>query len=342
MSDIFDRITSAENLFAAWREFRRGKRRKPDVRVFERYLEENIFRLRDDLASGRYRHGPYQRFRICDPKPRTIHKAMVRDRLVHQAVVRVLGPILERSYVLDSYSCQRGKGPHAAVRRLETFRRRVSRNGTRPCWALKFDIAKFFDSVDHEILLGLLAARIACPQTVRLVEEIVGSYSVATALGGGVASQTSDRPHGLPLGSVTSQLFANTYLDAFDHYSKERLRLRYYLRYTDDILILDRDSATLRALLPHLASWLWEHRRLAVHPRKIVLRKLSQGIDFLGYVVLPHHTVLRTRTKRRMFRRVTAKNVTSYLGLLRHCAGWRSRTQLVAACRRRDPSLRSG
>lgn len=141
---------------------------------------------------------------------------------------------------------------------------------------------------------------------------------------------------------MTSQLFANTYLDAFDHYSKERLRLQYYLRYTDDVLILDRDAAVLRALFPALAEWLWEYRRLAVHPRKIVLRKLSQGIDFVGYVVLPRHTVLRTRTKRRMFRRVNAKNVSSYLGLVQHCAGWRLRTQLVAACRRRDPSLRSG
>lgn len=185
MSDIFDRITSVENLFAAWREFRRGKRKKPDVRAFERHLEDNVFRLRDDLASYRYRHGSYHRFRICDPKPRTIHKAVVRDRLVHQAVVRFLGPILERSYIFDSYSCQKGKGPHAAVRRLETFRRQVSRNGTRPCWALKFDIAQFFDSVDHEILLRLLERRVPCEQTLRLLAEIVGSYLVPTALGGG-------------------------------------------------------------------------------------------------------------------------------------------------------------
>lgn len=185
MSNIFAQIISPENLFAAWREFRRGKRHKPDAQAFERHLEDRLFHLRDDLVYGRYRHGPYQRFRICDPKPRTIHKATVRDRLVHQAVVRVLGPILERSYIFDSYSCQRGKGPHAAVRRLETFRRKVSRNGTRPCWALKFDIAKFFDSVDHEILLGLLVERIASRRTLWLLAETVGSYSIPGALGGG-------------------------------------------------------------------------------------------------------------------------------------------------------------
>lgn len=328
MSDIFERITSAENLFTAWREFRRGKRRKYDVQSFERHLERHIFRLRDELLNGQYRHGPYQRFRIFDPKPRVIHKATVRDRLLHQAVYRVLAPLLERSYILDSYSCQRGKGPHAAVRRLETFRRKVSRNGTHPCWALKFDIAKFFHSVDHRILLGVLFERIACERTKELVAEIVGSYSVIGALGGG-SSEKRDRPRGLPLGSVTSQLFANSYLDAFDHYIKEQLRVRYYLRYTDDVLMLHPDLTALQSIVPRVADWLWRERRLLLHPRKVILRKLSHGIDFAGYVVLPRHTVLRTRTKRRMFRRVAVKNLSSYLGLLRHCAGYGLRVRLV-------------
>lgn len=329
MSDIADRITSPENLFAAWREFRRGKRHKPDVQSFERHVEDHVFRLRDDLADGRYRHGPYQQFRICDPKPRTIHKATVRDRLLHQAVYRVLAPVFERSYILDSYSCQRGKGPHAAVRRLEAFRRNVGGNGTRACWALKFDIAKFFDSVDHDILLGVLFGRIGCARTQELVAEIVGSYSVIGVLGGG-SSEEQDRPRGLPLGSVTSQLFANSYLDAFDHYSKEVLRVRHYLRYTDDVLVLEHDPARLRSIVPQVASWLWRERRLTIHPRKIAIRKLSQGIDFVGYVVLPRHTVLRTRTKRRMLRRVSSRNIVSYLGLLRHCAGHTCAVRMAA------------
>jgi retron-type reverse transcriptase len=152
---MFEQIISLENLFAAWREFRRGKRGKPDVQEFERHLEDRIFELHDELASSAYRHGPYHRFHIFDPKHRVIHKALVRDRLVHHAVYRVLYPIFERSFIYDSYSCRVGKGTHAAVSRLENFARRASRNYTKPCWALKFDVRKFFDSVDHGILMGI-------------------------------------------------------------------------------------------------------------------------------------------------------------------------------------------
>lgn len=327
-------MASPDHLFSSWREFRCGKRGRQDVQDFERHLERHVFRLRDDLARGTYRHGPYERFHVYDPKPRVIHKATVRDRLVHHAVVRVLQPTLERSFIHDSYSCRCGKGPHAAVRRLDVFSRRVSRNGTRPCWTLKFDIAKFFDSVDHEILLSLLAEQVPCRRTRALLAEIVGSYSVSgTASVGRNSVSFPERRTGLPIGSVTSQLFANLYLDALDHYIKEQLRVRYYLRYTDDLLVLHNSPAVLRDVLRVVRTWVWEERRLTLHPRKVSIRKLTHGVDFLGYVVLPRHKVLRTRTRRRMFRRVNAPNLSSYLGLLGHCAGRTLRTRLVRLVR---------
>lgn len=184
---MFDRIAGVENLFAAWREFRRGKRMRPDVQAFERNLEDEVFRLHRELTWGQYQHGPYTQFHLFDPKHRVIHKARVRDRLVHHAIHRILAPILERSFIPDSYSCRIGKGTHAAVRRLDVFTRRVSRNGTRSCWALQFDIRKFFDSVDHDILLQILARGIVCPRTHALLAGIVGSYrSTHGALGGGL------------------------------------------------------------------------------------------------------------------------------------------------------------
>ncbi|TSC64012.1 MAG: RNA-directed DNA polymerase [Parcubacteria group bacterium Gr01-1014_106] len=185
MSGMFGAIASIENLLTSWREFRRGKRATSEVQIFERHLEDHVFRLHQELVSGMYHHGPYTRFVIQDPKQRVIHKARVRDRLMHHAVARVLQPIFERSFIHDSYSCRKGKGPHAAVRRLEVFSWRVSRNFSRPCWALKFDIRKFFDSVDHDILLYLLAEKISCSSTRQLLAEIVRSYHVAAALGGG-------------------------------------------------------------------------------------------------------------------------------------------------------------
>ncbi len=176
---MFDEIISLENLFSAYREFRRGKRDKPDVQLFERHLEDNIFALHEGLLNCRYQHGSYERFHIFDPKHRIINKATVRDRLVHHAVCRVLGPVFDHSFIFDSYSCRTGKGTHAAVRRLEVFARKVSKNYTQSCFALQLDIRKVFDSVGHTILLQILQQKISCPRTSALLTEIVESYSSA-------------------------------------------------------------------------------------------------------------------------------------------------------------------
>ena len=186
MDNIFSEIISVGNLFSAWCEFRRGKRGRYDVQEFERHLEDNVFELNEDLLNGWYHHGSYHRFHIYDPKHRIIHKAAVRDRLVHHALFRILNPIFERSFIYDSYSCRVGKGTHAAVNRLEVFARKASENNTSPCFALKFDIKKFFDSVDHKILLEILKQKISCTKTNRLLVEIVGSYSNSNTFGGGV------------------------------------------------------------------------------------------------------------------------------------------------------------
>lgn len=174
---MFDQIISFGNLFAAWREFRRGKRVKRDVQVFERHVEDELFGLHEELAAGTYRHGSYERFHIFDPKHRIIHKASVRDRIVHHAVYRIVTPVMERSFIFDSYSCRKEKGTHAAVRRLEHFARRVSRNWIGPCWVLKCDVKKFFDTMDHGILLKLLERRISCSKTIELLKVIIKSYA---------------------------------------------------------------------------------------------------------------------------------------------------------------------
>jgi len=176
---MFDSIISLENLFAAWRKFRRGKRGKPDVQLFERHLENNLFQLHDTLQAKTYCHGSYERFHVFDPKHRIIHKAIVRDRIVHHAAYRVLAPIFDRSFIFDSYSCRLQKGTHAAVDRLGQFARKVSRNYARPCWALKCDVKKFFDSIDHRVLMRMLSRRISDVGTLWLLREIIKSYPSA-------------------------------------------------------------------------------------------------------------------------------------------------------------------
>lgn len=175
--NLFESITSAENLFRAWDAFKRDKRNKPDVAQFERNLEQHIFKLAADLRNRAYRHGPYRGFWIRDPKIRRIHKATVRDRVLHHAIFNALNPIFEPTFIPTSFSCRVGKGTHKGVEYLARTLRKVSRNGTRPCFALKCDIRKFFDSVDHEILLGILTRRIKDQETLWLLEEIVNSHA---------------------------------------------------------------------------------------------------------------------------------------------------------------------
>lgn len=179
--DIYNSIISPENLLRAWETFRSDKRNKPDVAEFEKRVEPHIFQLYRDLRNHRYHHGPYKSFWIRDPKLRNIYKATVRDRLLHHAIFTILNPIFEETFIATSFSCRIGKGTHRGMFYLRDMIRKVSKNHTRPCFVLKCDVRKFFDSVDHAILLGMLAKRIKDSETMILLTEVIGSYARAVA-----------------------------------------------------------------------------------------------------------------------------------------------------------------
>jgi retron-type reverse transcriptase len=312
----FDYITSTVSLFAAWAKFRRGKRSRLDVLVYERHLEENIFNLQRLLIRGRYKHGSYRPFMICDPKQRQIHKATVQDRLVHQAIVSAIDPLFEPRFIFDSYSCRKTKGTHAAVSRLRKFLRQASGSDSRTVYSLKCDIKQFFASVDHQILMNLLKKRINDPRTIELLQEVIDSLC-------------SSPGKGIPLGNLTSQLFANVYMHEFDWFVKNQLREKHYLRYCDDFIILSTHRQHLLDLVPILTEFLRDRLALTVHPNKIQVRSWRQGVDFLGYVVKPHSVVLRHKTKLRSIQRVNAANLSSYLGLCTHANEYRLGQLLV-------------
>jgi len=311
-------------LFTAWQEFCRGKRSKADVQVFRFDLENNIFRLNEELKNCTWEPSSYSGFYVRDPKLRHIHKAVVKDRIFNQALFRILYQIFDPVFIYDSYSCRVGKGTHRGVLRLESFIRKASKNYTRPTFALKCDVKKFFDSISHEILLGIIKNKICDGKTFDIISLIVKSFQTVEG-------------KGLPLGNVTSQLFANVYLNELDQFVKHVLKVKYYVRYCDDFIILENDKEKLFDHVRTIESFLGKNLDLKLHPNKISIRKISQGIDFLGYVVLPHYKVLRTKTKRRVLRKVDLLRrnieegiitkeffdslVQSYLGILKHCRG---------------------
>lgn len=317
----YEDIISVENLLCAWREFARGKRTKPDVQKFQHRLMDNILALHHDLAAGAYRHGGYRAFKINDPKPREIHKASVRDRLLHHALYRQLYWPFDRTFIADSYSCRNGKGVHRAMRRFRKFARKVSQNGTRTCWVLKCDVRKFFASIDQHMLMETVARRIDDRHTVSLIGEVVQSFN----------SRTDEK--GLPLGNLTSQLLVNIYMNEFDQFVKHTLKAKYYIRYADNFVILSRDHAWLSKLLPEIASFLETRLKLSLHPQKVYVKTFASGVDFLGWIHFPDHRVLRTATKRRMVRRLAESSSdgtkTSYRGLLSHGNAWKLRSQLL-------------
>lgn len=302
-------------MFLAWKEFRRGKRKKLEVQRFEFNLEDNLFQLHRELKYKIYEPRAYVGFYISDPKLRHIHKADVRDRVVHQAISRIIYPIFDRYFIFDSYASRFDRGAHRAVKKLNNFLISVSKNCRSPAFALKCDISKFFDSIDQGVLLLLLKKRIEAGDAFWLFEKIIKSFEKSPGTG-------------LPLGNVTSQLFANIYLNELDQFIKRRLKIRYYLRYCDDFIILG-NPRHFPGFLRQISQFLAEQLKLKLHPNKIVVRKFSHGIDFLGYILRPHHILVRTRTKRRIFRRLEAKNFPSYLGVLDHCDSYELRKKLL-------------
>lgn len=306
----FAEISSLEYLLASWEEFRRRKKTKTDVAIFASRLFANLLKLEQELRAGVYRHRPYYYFKISDPKPRDIHKAMVRDRVIHHALYRALYPFFARSFIYDSFSCQKGKGTHRALRRFAVLANRCSLNNTKTAWLLKGDIKKCFASIDHQQLKKLLAQRLSDKQLLKLLDEIIDSFS-----SGSVGK-------GIPLGNLTSQLFVNIYLNEFDRFVKHRLKETYYLRYADDFVIMGRDRDHLLSLVPRLDVYLQSELKLQLHPAKISIRSFFSGQDFLGWVHFPKYRVLRAVSRRRMFaklkKRADQPVRASYLGLLSH------------------------
>jgi len=306
----------------AWKKFKEGKSNKKDVSEFEFNLEDNLFKLHHELLNKTYNPDPYQAFFVYDPKKRHIHKATVRDRVLHQAIFQILYPIFDKQFIFDTYSSRVEKGTHKGSKRLFVFLRKESKNWKCSVFALKCDIRKFFDSINHLILFELIKEKISDAETLWLVNKVLKSFEKSTNIG-------------LPLGNVTSQLFANIYLNELDQFIKHKLKNKSYLRYADDFILISKNKDLLLQNVVEIQKFLKQNLKLDLHPNKVFIKKLRQGVDFVGYVILPNANVLRTKTKVRIFGKLkkaqkelnTGKMSkekfqqirASYFGVLKHC-----------------------
>lgn len=246
---------------------------------------------------------------------------MVRDRLLHHAIYRVLYPYFDSKFIYDSYSCRDLKGTHRAIDRFRQFAGVASKNNRQTCWVLKCDIRKFFASIDQKILIEILKKHLRNLDIIWLIQRVVESF------------ESTGPDKGLPLGNLTSQLLVNVYMNEFDQFIKHGLKQEYYIRYADDFVIMHDDKGVLMEILPKIHDFLDEKLKLRLHPDKVFIKTYASGIDFLGWVSFHTHRVLRTNTKKRMFKRLETsyakETVQSYLGLLSHGDTYQLRTKII-------------
>ena len=350
---LFNRICSFENLLLAARKAQDGKRFQEEVARFNFHLERELYHLQEELQTRTYRPGPYHEFHIYAPKLRKISAAPYRDRVVHHALCNVIEPIFDRTFIFDSYACRKGKGTHKAVDRFTEFCRKSD-------YVLKCDIKKYFPSIDHGILKTRFRKKIRDANVLWLMGLIVDFSNPQEGLldeqdtardrpspygSGDILGTARDgfslpdeagtvRRRGIPIGNLTSQFYANIYLNGFDHFVKETLKCKHYIRYVDDFVVLDNDKARLHQVKAEMEAYLAQHLRLRLHEHKCQISPVKTGTDFLGYRVFPTHRLLRqtsvTRARRRLRRlqrdyaageisqEAVKHSVQSWLGHVKH------------------------
>jgi len=342
---LYEQIVSFPNLHLAFKRAARGKRKKGDVAAFEYNLEKNLLALQQELIAETYRPGSYFNFLIHDPKPRLISAAPFRDRVVHHALCQVIEPIWERRFIHDTYACRVGKGTHAALDRVTEFSRRYP-------YVLKCDIERFFPNIDHAILYAEFSRLIADPAALRLCKKILDSGAeVHTAnrdqrLFPGDDLFALARPLGLPIGNLTSQFWANVYLNPLDQFVKQDLKCKGYCRYVDDFLLFSARKEELHAWRAEMIGFL-SALRLRLHEPQAAVFPVSTGIPFLGWRIYPHYRRLKRSNGvafRRRFVRLRKEladrkitfdqvnaSISSWVAHVSHGNTWRLRSSLLRA-----------
>lgn len=286
---------SLTRVWKNWKSFSSGKKKTTDLEHFRYYLEENLRLIYLDIKNRTYKHGPYKKYVVHDSKRREISVANIRDRVVHRMVYEYLVSNFDKTFIYDLWSCRKGKGLVAGINRTQEFLNRYSRG-----YVWRADVRKFFDSVDHEILLTILSKRIKDETAMFLIKEIIASY-----------------PVGLPIGNLTSQVFANIYLNELDRFVKNKLKPQAYLRYGDDFIMICDSPGTLKEYREAAIEFLHNKLKLEINTKNDIVVKAKEGLYFLGVEVYPKGRRLKKRNLSRARERLNLKNVSSYSGLIK-------------------------
>jgi retron-type reverse transcriptase len=305
--NLYPQIHDFENLLLAAKKAQKGKRFQANVAKFNYRLEPNLLALQKELATCQYQPGGYTTFYIQEPKERMISAAPYRDRVVHHALCNVLEPIFERFFIHDTYANRKDKGTHKAVLRYQQFAKQNT-------YVLKCDIKKYFPSIDHEILTNSLFKKIACPKTRWLISTILANSNAQEPhvqyFAGDELFSPTQRRMGLPIGNLTSQLFANIYLSPLDHFIKRELKAGAYIRYVDDFVLFANSKQQLHEWLAQIRLFL-QSLRLVLHTNKTKVFPVSVGVRFLGYKAYPHKRMLHKQNTLR-YKRHLRKMLRQY------------------------------
>jgi retron-type reverse transcriptase len=284
--NLFYRVCSFENIHHAYFKARRGKRFKRDILDFNYHLEYNLIDTKEKLERKKYVHGGYKEFVVRDSKERLIRAPLFRDRVVHHSLCSVVEPIFENSFIFNSYACRKKKGAHKGIKRLKTFLK-----DNRGTYCLKCDISKYFDSINQDVLFKIIKRKIKDEKIVWLIDEIISSFNQETGVG-------------IPIGNLTSQLFANIYLNELDQFVKHNLKQKKFVRYMDDFLILGKEKQTMHILKKEIKMFLENNLKLELNPKKANIFPIFLGIDFLGYILFQNYILLRKSTVKRLLRKI--------------------------------------
>lgn len=290
--NLWKQFCTFDNLESAYLKAKKGKCSNPNIIDFEEKWRYNLCILLRELREQRYAPRSLKKFVLRDPKTRVISVSDFRDRIVHHAIVNVLQPIFDPLFIHDSYASRKGKGTLKALQRFDEFKRKVSRNNIRDCYVLKADIKHYFDTVDNEILIKIIGRKISDSNIVALIQKILDNRKSKIC------------KKGMPLGNWTSQFFANIYLNELDQFIKKELKVKFYIRYVDDFVILHNSKQKLESYKTAVHDFLNQNLMLELHPNKCKITTLKQGVNFLGFKVFYHHKSILKRNLQKLNKRL--------------------------------------